>query len=350
VREESDEGLRALADALDAAPEALARTILFGLARRAHRTRNALAVGGAEAPRHGSRRAGLERLLERAEVERLLLAQKSLTGGTGSYRGQYEALVPYRETALEVCLAIVRDRALPVPGVYTSGRYEFLSAPSILVEFWEVWSMAMNALADVGRDLDPHRGPGLWLVNELYQLLREADDAEGELLRLWRELGDPDLVPESVQLRVAMKADILTTLHLLWPGGFEREILAHVEGRAFALVHRSLSAKAGYLLRAGFYERAVAEFHRAIAWRRDDNAYDQYNLACAYASWSLESGGRNPAELRERALLHLERAVQAGWSDEGWMGQDRDLDPIRGHPRYAQLVAQIRERLRLPER
>ena len=67
-------------------------------------------------------------------------------------------------------------------------------------------------------------------------------------------------------------------------------------------------------------------------------ASDHYNLACAYALWSLEPGEQEPAALRDGRSTTSTRAVNEQWTDVGWMEQDKDLDPIRDTPKYREIV------------
>src|SRR5439155_3099666 len=68
-------------------------------------------------------------------------------------------------------------------------------------------------------------------------------------------------------------------------------------------------------------------------------------LACAYARWSREA--RSPREIalrKEQALDAIGEAVRSGYSDWVWMGEDRDLDPIRDEPGFHQLVERMKEK------
>ena len=60
------------------------------------------------------------------------------------------------------------------------------------------------------------------------------------------------------------------------------------------------------------------------------NAY--YNLAC------IESIRRNT----EPALNALEQAVRLGFTDHEWLLEDGDLEPLRSHPRFQQIVSLAR--------
>ena len=59
-----------------------------------------------------------------------------------------------------------------------------------------------------------------------------------------------------------------------------------------------------------------------------------YNVACAYSV----------AGEKERALDTLEQAVQAGFSDRGWLETDSELELVREDPRFQALLQQIDER------
>jgi tetratricopeptide (TPR) repeat protein len=109
-------------------------------------------------------------------------------------------------------------------------------------------------------------------------------------------------------------------------------------------------AHAMVLLRIGRYPEAIQAYRevldrRPLASQDDRNlAHAHYNLACAYASWSLGvEDSAEAADLRGEALRQLTLAVVRGrWSDLGWMEEDRDLDPIRDSPGYRALVEHIR--------
>jgi len=64
-----------------------------------------------------------------------------------------------------------------------------------------------------------------------------------------------------------------------------------------------------------------------------DNARIQYNLAC---SLSLVGRKRESVEI-------LSRAFDLGYDDFTWMLQDPDLEPLRGYPKYEELVSSVTE-------
>jgi len=56
------------------------------------------------------------------------------------------------------------------------------------------------------------------------------------------------------------------------------------------------------------------------------------NVACGYAG----------AGEVERALDALDRAVATGRGFRGWMEQDKDLEPLRGHPRFREILDRVK--------
>jgi adenylate cyclase len=94
---------------------------------------------------------------------------------------------------------------------------------------------------------------------------------------------------------------------------------------------RALYLGAGCLLLMGDEERGLEWADRAAATDPDD-ASVHYNLACFY---SLVAGKA------ERALDHLHRALDLGYAQREWIENDADLDSLRDHPRYAQVIARL---------
>ena len=85
--------------------------------------------------------------------------------------------------------------------------------------------------------------------------------------------------------------------------------------------------------RRGLYEKGLAVDLELSALCPDD-ASVHYNLACSYAL----TGNR------ERALKALERAIELGYNDFEFMGQDDDLANVRTDPRFRMLVRLARAR------
>lgn len=87
---------------------------------------------------------------------------------------------------------------------------------------------------------------------------------------------------------------------------------------------------AGAMIRLGQRERGQKWADRALAIDPDDPAI-LYNVACAHAGLGN----------LERAIDCLEHTVRAGASYLEWMENDSDLDPLRGQPRFAKLLAAL---------
>jgi tetratricopeptide (TPR) repeat protein len=71
---------------------------------------------------------------------------------------------------------------------------------------------------------------------------------------------------------------------------------------------------------------------RKMVRLRPANATAHYNLACSLAL----------SRRRAEALRSLERAVALGYSDYRWMQRDPDLQGLRNHPAFRQLLDRLR--------
>jgi hypothetical protein len=352
ARDGASESLAALLEAYRGGDEPTARVIRLALLKDPDATARALADRGGSAVPPGSRAAErmkeLRDLLARAEIERLLLAKKSRTGGTGYYKGQYAALLPYGRLALDVCFHIAGDREMPVPGTYAVGTYEFLRPPPGGLDFDEIRGMALNALTDLAKPEDA------WVVDALEAYRSDLSDLAARR-PLYQSEGGRGRVEDELEIY----PDVLAALCVLRPDEYEpmlKEFIdAAEDGRAqkwgFLFATRSAAWKASLQLRVGWYAEAVASYIDILSDLSLSKAHDYYNLACAYASWSLRrrNGDPDAATLRRYALRNLKSAVDQQWSDIGWMEQDRDLDPIREMPGYQDLLRVIRERLTPPD-
>lgn len=45
---------------------------------------------------------------------------------------------------------------------------------------------------------------------------------------------------------------------------------------------------------------------------------------------------------KDRALANLERALQNGFAERGWIDNDTDWDSVRDDPRFEKILAQIK--------
>ena len=327
-RDGSPPAVRALLEALKQADPLQATRIRHTLVRREDASRRVLeawaqdpALRAAEGRPATPEVLALEAMLRRAEAERLFLARKSRTGGTGSYRGQFADLEPYREEALALCVAILRDRAIEEPGVFTAGRFEFLRPPDRAMDMDELTGMASHAFGELAR---PSDGPSLVALDEE---LRGVYGTLSDLTRFDFDLLEP----------LGRYTDLLIALHRVLPQRYEGLValllrdVSPPRGRWSSSL--TVGQRANLLLRVGRYEEALGEY--GILLERFDplglvsDALTNYNMACAYAQWGESMEGAARERRRRLALEHLERAVQAGWSDVGWLDEDRDLDPIR---------------------
>ena len=87
---------------------------------------------------------------------------------------------------------------------------------------------------------------------------------------------------------------------------------------------------AGVLMLLGRRDEANRLLERAIALRPDDYG-TLYTAAC-----TLSLGGEY-----ERALDFLARAVGTGRGNRDWILNDNDLAPLRGYPRFQEIVAKL---------
>jgi hypothetical protein len=345
VADASKPAIRALLEAMNAGDSRLAMWIRTRLARSERATRKVLeawaedpsleqdASGGIS-----ERTRALEALLRRAEAERIFISRKSKTGSTGSYRGQYDLLRPYREEALDVCVGLVTDTAIREPGVVRIGNFEFLRPPPVHVDMDELKSMAAHAFSELARPTD---------LAHLHEMHRHLDELKERLDRYF---------PGSNEFRVKLDeyADLLVALYLVKPERYRNLMELFLQQISYGgMWRRALIDGSTFrpliLLRIGRYEEAVREFE-GLQLMSVSKAGTHYNLACAYAQWAehTEEPRARARRLRD-ALRHLEIAVENQWSDIGWMEEDLDLAPIRDTPKFKELVRRVRRQLALPE-
>lgn len=309
---------------------------------------------------------GFRSLLRRAEIEDRLLAHRSETGGTGYYKGQYANMVPFGQEGREVLLAIAGNRGPAELGEARSGPYRFVRG--IVHEYEVVRGMALNALADTCK---PEHTLALLKLEVLHanfmkeavlarnrarrymypQMVEDAPQEPAAIERLQEDLQD------EAELRFSLWGDVTATLYVI-----DKENPKYDANRAFW--ERSIASPLWQEVLRYYWRHTLASFQiRTEQFRKAVQTYQQlaygsslgratsfYNLACAYASWSRRLDGVLKESRIRMALDALERAVDQGWADIGWMDQDGDLDPIRESPRYKQLKERIRkEHLALDE-
>ncbi len=310
-----------------------------------------------------SRLNEFRRLIQRLEIEGIFVSRKSRSGGTGYYKGQYEELARdgRRELALEIVLAIALDEALPVPGQFTSGAYQFLRP--LAAEIGELRGMAINAVAELATSddtavIDRLERRRLRLLQEWHEryewLVENFDDywMQDARAKAWE---DKQMLWED---GVGEYADVVACLYSVAGSSYTRRVREFIErmerfefdtSRPRPLMSRAL--KSSILIRVGWYEEAIAAYRSALRTTASSRVLAYYNMACAYANWSLledENGTGLGDARRDQALTALEQSVSLGWSDLDWMRQDRDLDPLRSSLRYRAVEQIVLKRLDLP--
>jgi adenylate cyclase len=95
---------------------------------------------------------------------------------------------------------------------------------------------------------------------------------------------------------------------------------------------RALALGAGAYVHLGERDRAMQCLDRSLELYPDELS-PLYNAACTYAQMGD----------KERALAALERAFAGGRGARKWVENDRDLDPLRGEPRFQKLLLGLRD-------
>jgi serine/threonine protein kinase/Tfp pilus assembly protein PilF len=94
---------------------------------------------------------------------------------------------------------------------------------------------------------------------------------------------------------------------------------------------RALLFGATQHLQAGHREKCLEWVGRALAITPDE-PITFYNAACNYSL----------AGEVEEAIRCLEKAITSGMAQKDWIAHDSDLDPIRGHPRFQELLRRMK--------
>ncbi len=94
---------------------------------------------------------------------------------------------------------------------------------------------------------------------------------------------------------------------------------------------RALYSGAGCLMKLNKREQGLEWADRALAIDPEDAAV-LYNVACA----------NSMAGEIEKAVIYLEKSVNAGFTDKGWIEHDPDFDPLHSHPRFQALMQEMK--------
>ncbi len=247
--------------------------------------------------------APLERAMEnfvRSDVETCLSSLITERYSYGFYGGQFAAIEGLARPAVNVLMAM-----------FTKPAYPFLMPDPKRCHIMR--QLAGEALADMK---DPSIMPELEALfhskTAAAELGFDRQELEDTLAYVMFKLGRPE----------AMR-DMSYRLESYLEGSPDRTELR--------------PRLTGLLVRMGEFQRAEA-YYRMIAEddgnRRGDWAY--YNLACLY---SIQK------KIPE-ALRHLQKAVDAGFTDVDWIKQDGDLRNIRNHPGYQAIVQDLEARVK----
>jgi TolB-like protein/Flp pilus assembly protein TadD len=94
---------------------------------------------------------------------------------------------------------------------------------------------------------------------------------------------------------------------------------------------RALNLGAYAFLRAKDEKTAAEWMERAVFLDPGDSAV-LYNAACLYSKMGKT----------EEALDYFERTIDSGYSSKEWIENDSDLDPIRDHPRFREIMKKLK--------
>ena len=87
----------------------------------------------------------------------------------------------------------------------------------------------------------------------------------------------------------------------------------------------------GYSLLVLGKDREAAKYYEK-ALENKPNAFNYYNLACAYAKYGE----------KDHAIEALQKAVDLGYGTKAFIEQDPDLNSIRGDERYKSIIAKAK--------
>ncbi|MCC5839252.1 MAG: hypothetical protein JJT96_03930 [Opitutales bacterium] len=116
---------------------------------------------------------------------------------------------------------------------------------------------------------------------------------------------------------------------------FEIEFLEGIVRRESTYVE-ALEMLATLYTKSGRLDEGL-RIDRKLVAMQPENATHHYNLACSLALKNQ----------RARAVTALRKAISLGYDDFQWMLTDEDLKPLRGHPRFIELMEELQSERRL---
>jgi tetratricopeptide (TPR) repeat protein len=227
----------------------------------------------------------------------------SLGGGLkGHYDGQFERLSRWKDTLSESLEEVVRRPDFPA----------------------RMKNLALHALADAGPAVPPALVQRLARINEV--------------------LASSGARPDPGSDRAELEDNLLYCLARLGEEKPLREKLRDIEkqlandplpSKAFELGYK-WSRLREYDLALHWYEEAIRLSERIPEQGGGTLGVVHYNIACI----------RSRRGEKALAVESLRRAFASGYSDLGWVQQDRDLDPIRSLPEFKELLQAQLDRAR----
>lgn len=246
-------------------------------------------------------------LYDRAGVEKLLLGMISEQGGIGYFPGIFDPLAKFgKERAVRVLLRIVLEEEYR-PAAFDQG--------DAALNWDYVRCLALMALGELG-DAE--------VLKKVKALSMEGRDSywHSEWAVTRHKLGDPAELDGFVKKALA---------------DFEKAATLDPDRQLEA--YRALIMAARMLMRTGRKAEALDcyqkyakgfEAQKDSVLPREQYCNALYNSACLLAALGKKG----------EAVQALERAVDAGFRDLGWIKMDRDLEPIRDEEAYKKLVAE----------
>jgi tetratricopeptide (TPR) repeat protein len=197
-----------------------------------------------------------------------------------------------------------------------------------------------DAIADfeaVAREDAANRGIAHFNIARCYSLLGEPESAIQHLekaissgFRLFEVHPDLENIAEEPNFRIFMDM-VLEASDLIRSGEFDLADQLFTEwlynNPYHGIAAWARMSRGDCRMRLSRYDQAISDFEAAVEMDAGFRPEAYYNCACACAKTNMP----------DKALDHLERAVEAGFNDFDLMMNDPDLDVLRTEPRFRAL-------------
>lgn len=184
---------------------------------------------------------------------------------------------------------------------------------------------------------------GMKSLEKAIELDPESFDAHYAYARECFSRGQPDKALKLFKRAAEIRPDDYQTpmlMSLIYEAQEQKDKAELVRRRALELAKEAMR-RHSYDVRALYMGAnalvALGEKEEGLQWADRAETIDDndpmllYNLGCIHAL----------ADDQEKALDLLERAVEKGYSDHGWMSQDDDLEPLRTSGRFQSLLGKM---------